>query len=262
MDMKIGSSTIYALLSKHPLEAVGELQRNGIGTIELVWEYKHYHHLEKQARELKGTGADFSLHLPYFGAAFAHPDAEVRRFHAERARKAIGFAERTQATPCVLHGGIFQDWYLKSDSPLRMEDFYDAFAEEFQGLVSKAGKSGIKVVLENTCYGNLGSQYEHIQEMRGRVPGLGFCLDVPHAVQSGKTELLDRFIRDMDIYHVHVSDSFHLKDDHLPVGKGTLPIKETLQNLERKGYKGKVIFEGLTFQDTMESVKRLREMVG
>jgi sugar phosphate isomerase/epimerase len=59
-----------------------------------------------------------------------------------------------------------------------------------------------------------------------------------------------------------VTDSTPDRDRHLPVGSGELPIAGTLRRLKVKGYRRKVIFEGLALGDTLESVRVLREMVG
>jgi sugar phosphate isomerase/epimerase len=261
--MKIGSSTIYALLSKSPLEAVKELQKNGVEAIELVWEYRHSELLEKQAAELRKTGADFSMHLPYFSVVFSHPDSKKTDSHLLMVEKALGVAERLEAKYCVIHGGWLPDYYLKIDSPMRMEGFYDIYARNFGKMFAKASDSGLKIVLENMgSHNQIAASYEDILEIQKRLPGLGFCLDIPHAIRAGGQELLDKFTGKMKIDHLHVTDDISRRDDHISIGKGTLPIRETLQKLKSQGYGGKVIFEGLTFQDTLESVKRLKEMVG
>jgi hypothetical protein len=46
------------------------------------------------------------------------------------------------------------------------------------------------------------------------------------------------------IGHMHVVDGFGRQHTHLPPGQGTLPIKEALQYLKKKGYKGDLTSEG------------------
>lgn len=45
------------------------------------------------------------------------------------------------------------------------------------------------------------------------------------------------------VKHVHITDNFGYEDSHLVPGWGNAPIKEMLKELEKKGYKGKMILE-------------------
>jgi len=49
------------------------------------------------------------------------------------------------------------------------------------------------------------------------------------------------------VKHVHLNDNFGYTHTDLPPGMGSVPIKEILAELEKKGYKGKHIFEGAQF---------------
>ena len=46
-----------------------------------------------------------------------------------------------------------------------------------------------------------------------------------------------------NIKHVHLTDNFGYGDTHLPPGMGNVPIKEIMEELEKKGYSGKKIVE-------------------
>ena len=255
--MKIGASTLYGV-NKEAGESVRELLDNGINVIELMYEGRHKIDGE-QAEGLAGLGADYSLHLPFCGIMLANPDPKMRFDQKIMIGYALNAAEELGAAQCVLHGGEIPEFYMQIEKPMKKEEFYRIFANEMGDLVSKASISGIKVVLENLPSSQLGSNYVDIIEIKKLMPQLGFCLDAPHALMNDDLELYSMGF--MEIDHVHVSDSYQGKDAHLAIGKGHLPIKDIMNDLKKKGYKGKVIFEGLSLEDTLESVKKLREMI-
>lgn len=45
------------------------------------------------------------------------------------------------------------------------------------------------------------------------------------------------------IGHVHLSDNFGYYDEELPVGEGSAPVKEFVQQMRESGYKGKMVVE-------------------
>lgn len=256
--MKIGASTFYGLLGKSALQVSEELYRNGIDTVELVWEYKHNQTSEEEIRGMRKIGIDYSLHLPFSCVSFAHIDPEIRKPQINNVEKALKAAEKLGATHCVMHGGFIPGYYMDIDSALTKKYFYDTFVSGFEKIFKKADDAGVKIVLENLSKSDeIFGNYEDIVYVKKLLPFTGFCLDIPHGFRRDNLELY----MNMQIDHVHVTDSKIGGDDHLGIGRGELPIKEVLGRLKKKGYNGKVIFEGLRFADTLESVRKLREMM-
>jgi len=78
---------------------------------------------------------------------------------------------------------------------------------------------------------------------------IGVTLDVGHlniARKKGYTE--KDILKEVEqiakyVKHVHLTDNFGYSDSHLPPGMGNVPVKEILERLEKKGYKGKKIVE-------------------
>lgn len=54
---------------------------------------------------------------------------------------------------------------------------------------------------------------------------------------------MDQMYQDGIIGHIHLTDNYGYQDDHLAPGEGNTPIKEIVENLKKKGYKGKIIVE-------------------
>ncbi len=53
-----------------------------------------------------------------------------------------------------------------------------------------------------------------------------------------ETERIAKYVK-----HVHLTDNFGFTDSHLPPGMGNVPIKKIMQELEKKGFKGKAVVE-------------------
>jgi hypothetical protein len=49
------------------------------------------------------------------------------------------------------------------------------------------------------------------------------------------------------VKHVHLNDNFGFSHTDLPPGMGSVPVGDIMKELEKKGYKGKHIFEGGNF---------------
>ncbi len=56
-------------------------------------------------------------------------------------------------------------------------------------------------------------------------------------------EKLDVMIKNNVVGHMHLDDNYGYHDDHLAPGEGNAPIKEMVELLKKKGYKGELIVE-------------------
>jgi hypothetical protein len=78
---------------------------------------------------------------------------------------------------------------------------------------------------------------------------IGMTLDVGHLniykKKGFKDEDLIKELKEMSkhVKHVHLTDNFGYTDSHLPPGMGNVPTKEMLEELEKKGFKGRKIVE-------------------
>jgi sugar phosphate isomerase/epimerase len=83
-------------------------------------------------------------------------------------------------------------------------------------------------------------------DLLGRYPNLTLALDTGHANmgEGGSAKILE-FIGQLGdrIGHVHVSDNMGLKDDHLPIGGGTIDFPEVVNAIKQTGYDDTVTLE-------------------
>jgi sugar phosphate isomerase/epimerase len=98
----------------------------------------------------------------------------------------------------------------------------------------------------------------------------GICFDTGHlmAKYSGDESLREFYEAHKDrIIELHLQDGFYgvkdgtiVKDDHIPIGKGEMPVREFMIELVKDKFKGPVVFE-LTAEEAAESKQHLREVV-
>ena len=75
--------------------------------------------------------------------------------------------------------------------------------------------------------------------MLQRFPKLKLTLDTGHAnIGSHRGQRIFRFIEQFGqrIGHLHVSDNFGERDDHIPVGAGKIDFKKIVKALKKCGY--------------------------
>jgi len=74
-------------------------------------------------------------------------------------------------------------------------------------------------------------------------------LDVGHLNIAKKKGFKDKdLLKEVEeiskyVKHVHLTDNFGYADSHLPPGMGNVPFKDILEELDKKGFKGRKIVE-------------------
>jgi len=250
--MKIGSSTLYSLFSKRPVESARELSSYGINTMELVYEYPHIYP-RKEVRELSSLGYDYSVHCPFVALCFVHQNPSIRKLNKKLITRSLEAAEMLGATHYVMHGGLAPYSYQMVDKTKTRKYFLDLFMREFKDAFSKADKKGIKILVENMNKGQLFDNPADITYIREKMPFIGFCYDIGHGEILGQREGLLALKPD----YVHVSDNNLKVDSHLPIGWGCIDFDSVFRSLRKTRFDGKVILECSSLKDTFKSYRKL-----
>lgn len=88
-------------------------------------------------------------------------------------------------------------------------------------------------------------------------PNAGFILDVGHANTNG---CVDKFLELKHIIiHAHIHDNHGVKDEHLPVGNGTVPWSRVIEALD--GYQGRIVTESRSLEEGQRSLRRLKKLM-
>jgi sugar phosphate isomerase/epimerase len=122
--------------------------------------------------------------------------------------------------------------------------------KSLERIYTRAVELGVTLCLENMFPRYLSFvEPEDFQAVFDRFPELKLTLDTGHANidDTGKGRTL-RFIElfSSRLGHIHMSDNGGKKDDHQPVGKGTVPFRRIVRAVQRAEYDGTVTLEIFT----------------
>jgi sugar phosphate isomerase/epimerase len=210
-------------------------------------------------KDLRATGealgVGFTLHLPFVELNPASLIPSVRKLSQERLLRALEFGEALGARVGVLHTG---------QVPLRHPLALALAREALEETLSLLASSPFPVALENLALeeADLLRGPEELGALLSRFPGLGFCLDVGHAlVELGpKGPLLYWEALRERLLHLHLHDNHGRRDDHLPVGAGSVPWERLAPLL--KGFSGTAALEVSGREEGVRgSVRRLQTLL-
>ena len=131
---------------------------------------------------------------------------------------------------------------------------FDFLAE----MVSAAERLNITICLENMMPHNmLGVEPDDFSELFSTFPSLRLTLDTGHAniadhSRTRLVELVERFGN--RIGHLHFSDNYGMRDDHLSLGEGTIKFKQLIRHLKATNYNDTLTLE-IFEQDRGELVR-------
>lgn len=200
------------------------------GLSALIWERR-----DRISELIKECSLGLVAHLPTFVWP-ADLTPRIRKASLEECLEGLHLASYLNAHCVVLHPGSFLGL-----GNLAMDLSTRAALESLEALVEKASSLGLQVGLENMFPrgGWLVTPRDFASVLK-RFPSLGITLDVGHAFIGGGLQRIQEFLSTYPdrILHLHLSDNWGERDDHLPIGAGKLPFPEVAAALHECGYKG------------------------
>jgi len=183
---------------------------------------------EKLIRILKDN--EVKLLGVYIGAGFIYQDALEDELY--RIEKVTALAKRLGAKHIVLGGGAVRGkGILESD-----------YALLAKGL-DKANEIVKKIGLIASYHPHLGSMTEKPEQIHKlfSLTDINFCPDIAHLVAGGgdALELIKKYFD--RIHYVHLKD--WNKEEFVPLGKGSINLKEIIDFLESNNYSGDYLVE-------------------
>lgn len=178
---------------------------------------------EAQAGLLREAGIrSLTFHAPFHEIWPGAHDEEARRFAARRLSQAIALAPVFRPEGVVVHGGYF-GWLFD----FRPGEWLESARRTFGELAERAEKAGTRLFVENV----FDEDPDHLLRLREAVgsPRLSLCLDPGHAALFSRVPLhrwAEAFGEAIGLMHVH--DNRGRRDDHLPVGEGTINYRGVL----------------------------------
>ena len=174
-------------------------------------------------------------------------DTEAGRTGFDRLLTVLdGWAER-QGEPALVVVHPFDDGCNRQQGFTTTVDFCRWLVER-----TTAQNRRVRWIVENMPHdpnvpSRPGDRIEEIDEIVMGVPGLGICWDIGHwrltrAIDpTWSGPLTDHFVA--HVTHTHVHDYTQEQGDHLPPGRGTVPLAASFFRLRTTGYSGWLTLE-------------------
>ena len=213
------------------------------------------------SRQLSAAGLSLVCHLPTF-VSTADLTPGIREASRKETLRSLEVAAEFEPLKISVHPAMV------SGLGHFVKETVVGYALEFlDKVVRRAEELGVVLCLENMFprYGFM-SEPEDFAEILERYPGLFLLLDVGHARlgEKGSARIL-RFIELLDhrLGHLHLSDNKGERDDHLPLGSGTIDFKRIARALKTAGYDATATLEVFNAdpKKVMESRDRFETLI-
>jgi sugar phosphate isomerase/epimerase len=257
--MKIGKLSFSSrLVLEDPFEWAYKLEDIGYAGWELVQEGLHClndGNISKVKDVRDTTNLKISIHLPFSDMNLAGLNPGI---HGEVLRQMKYYLHMASdiVDVAVLHPG-----YLSPYGSKVPEKAWDTCIWSLQELCDVAEDCGITVCAENMpnfpkIFGRYPDEMLDILEQVER-KNIGMTLDTGHANTVG---LLDEFVKKCkaNISHMHIHDNHAKRDEHLPIGQGTIDWKKLMDGLS--GYKGLMVTEMATIEEGQQCIEYLKSL--
>jgi sugar phosphate isomerase/epimerase len=196
----------------------------------------------------------FSAHGPLSDVNIGSLNPRLREAAAKEITDGLNSASRMDFEVYTIHPGFW--------TPIGMLDTEAVYKAVHTSLseVDRVSKDvGVKVALENMpdMPVTMGKTPDDLFSMLEGTD-LGICFDVGHAHTAGT---VDDFLAHCDKFiNVHVHDNRGKRDEHLPIGEGSIDFKKVIADLE--DYKGRLVIEARSLMDAELSKGRLTNLLG
>lgn len=188
----------------------------------------------------------------FVGSVLDEDDPEQKRVR-HYMQKSLDIYSVLEPGVFVVHPGTFSDGGFKKNKIVHQaslekwgaEETHRRVVENLRWFGQRAAEKGIRLAIENIYGGRFYSQIDELIALVEEVnlENVGFCLDVGHANVDGVD--IPATIQRMGkkLYEVHLHDNNGKKDQHLPIGFGTVNWIEVIEALNAINYPGTATFE-------------------
>ena len=203
-----------------------ELGSYGLIGIRSLQEWQQRVRMHQTLREqFDGT---LAIHGPFVGMDFAHMDHLIRASIQQRMDMTFAAATQLRASRVVLHSGFT----LEVDVFQYRDAWRNSSIAYWQQEITRWADAGIGIVLEN----DLDAVPDLLLEITDAVdnPFLGLCLDIGHHHLFANSDVRE-WVWQMrhKLVHVHLHDNDGTRDQHWPLGRGTIDFTHIFAALQK-----------------------------
>jgi sugar phosphate isomerase/epimerase len=234
------------------LEKIDKIAKKNKFGVEVQLFSKPKHHLDKNIeihkKTIKGINP-ISMHGIFHDLNPGSTDPLLRNIATKRFNQSYKVARKLNAKNIIFHIGYVPGTGNTTNWVKRCVDFWNEFLK---------GKSKeINFYIENMLEHNPDMLFDVIQGINKN--NVKVCLDLGHAHCYSKTSVLKWIEKLQDeIGYVHIHDNNGLKDEHLGIGKGNIPMKKILNALKKYSPNAKWALEVNT-KDMNQTITWLKE---
>jgi sugar phosphate isomerase/epimerase len=251
MNLKFGISTMV-FYHENIKKLLPSLNSYGINNIEIRPNVNHFEcqdprTIEELRKEIKRYNISVeSIHMPMNGVDISSLEEYDRIKSVREIEKSIITASKLNSKLVVIHPGGKCNGI--ADRETRMSKCITSLTE----IVEFCSQWDIKIAIENTLPGRLGSHWSEIQYILETISSeyLGVCLDTGHYMLNQEstergTLKLDKEPIDWKkhLFHIHIHDNDGKSDLHLLPEEGGFPWSQLLSYLKMIQYQGVLIIE-------------------
>ncbi len=227
---------------------------------------------EKQRKEcrllVESSGLALALHAPFTSLNIAALNSGIRAESVRQTLAAIDLCADMGGQVVTVHNGkyILSQRYRKK-APEAFDTQWNYNIESLKQVAERAEKRGVIPCLENIGFESdcIDRCVDDILKIRDDVgsPALAFCMDIGHARLNNE---LPQAIEKMGPFtrHIHFTDNFGERDDHLVIGEGNFDYTPHLDFF--RNFKNIVILEvfniGIDPEPARKSLEYVKKLLG
>lgn len=193
----------------------------------------------------ESAGMALCLHAPFNSLNIAALNPGARREAVRQVLSAIDACSAMGGKTVIVHNG---DYLLSPQNRGKYSQAFDVQwkfnIESLKLCAEKALERNITLCLENIGFEPhvIDRNIENLLEIKKEVdnPALAFCLDIGHARLNGELEKAIALMGPM-VKHIHFTDNFGEKDDHIIIGSGNFDYTPCLDFINK--FEGVVTLE-------------------
>ena len=240
--MKVGFTTL-AMFMDDNLEIIKVAKENNFEMIEILGEAPFFK--KENTMAFKECGLEVSIHGPTVDINIASLNEGIRAESVKQMKECIDYAENINAHAITVHAGK-----IGRNEPRLRKAALEIACESISELVDYSKNVIISVENMPIRQTFLGNKIEEIEMFKNEC-GCRLTIDLGHGNTTGNNnELLDL----KDITYCHLNDNDGIKDQHIPLGDGTLNLE-----LLKKVKKG--IIELNNFDNILKSKKVIENII-
>ena len=240
--MKVGFTTL-AMFMDDNLEIIKVAKENNFEMIEILGEAPFFK--KENTMAFKECGLEVSIHGPTVDINIASLNEGIRAESVKQMKECIDYAENINAHAITVHAGK-----IGRNEPRLRKAALEIACESISELVDYSKNVIISVENMPIRQTFLGNKIEEIEMFKNECE-CRLTIDLGHGNTTGNNnELLDL----KDITYCHLNDNDGVKDQHIPLGDGTLNLE-----LLKKVKKG--IIELNNFNNILKSKKVIENII-